>query len=173
MPGINGAMPATREDLFTRLAELGVDTETHEHPPVFTVEEAREHCSHLPGGHCKSLFFKDKKGTLWLVVTVDARRLDLKKLDKAIGAARLSFGKPDLLFEVLGVTPGSVTPFALINDRERRVNVVLDREMMAMDLLNYHPLSNDATTAVTPAGLRAFIASCGHEAREIDFAALG
>ncbi|MFQ5959057.1 MAG: prolyl-tRNA synthetase associated domain-containing protein [Alphaproteobacteria bacterium] len=166
-------MPATRDDLFARLAELGIDTETHEHPSVFTVEEAKTHCSHLPGGHCKSLFFKDKKGELWLVVTLDARRLDLKKLDKAIGAARLSFGRPELLHEVLGVTPGSVTPFALINDRERRVNVVLDREMMAMALLNYHPLSNDATTAITPAGLRAFIASCGHEPKEIDFGALG
>ncbi|MFQ5783492.1 MAG: prolyl-tRNA synthetase associated domain-containing protein [Alphaproteobacteria bacterium] len=166
-------MPATREALFARLEELGIATETHEHPPVFTVEEARRHCAHLPGGHCKSLFFKDKKGALWLVVTLDDRRLDLKSLDRTIGAARLSFGRPELLYEVLGVTPGSVTPFALINDCDRRVNVVLDREMMALDLLNYHPLSNDATTAIRPGDLRAFIASCGHEPRELDLAAPG
>ncbi len=166
-------MPATRADLFARLAELGIETETHEHPPVFTVEEARKHCAHLPGGHCKSLFFKDKKGALWLVVTLDDRRLDLKKLGKAMGAARLSFGRPELLWEVLGVRPGSVTPFALINDTERRVNVILDREMMAFDRLNYHPLTNDATTAIRPDDLRRFIAACGHEARELDLAALG
>ncbi len=164
--------PATREELFARLAELGIGTETHEHPPVFTVEEAQVHCAHLPGGHCKSLFFKDKKRQLWLVVTLDDRRVDLKKLDRAVGAARLSFGRPELLAEVLGVVPGSVTPFALINDREGRVKVVLDREMMAMDLLNYHPLSNDATTAIAPRDLRRFIASCGHEPQDLDFAGL-
>jgi Ala-tRNA(Pro) deacylase len=166
-------MPATREQLLARLAALGIETETWEHPPVFTVEEAQRHCAHIPGGHCKSLFFKDKKGKLWLVVTLDERRLDLKKLDKAIGAARLSFGRPELLYEVLGVTPGAVTPFALINDRAHRVNVVLDRDMMALERLNYHPLANDATTSITPDGLRRFIAACGHAAREIDFAALG
>ncbi len=160
---------ATRDDLFARLTELGVETVTHEHPPVFTVEEARAHCSHLPGGHCKSLFLKDKKGALWLLVTLDHRRVDLKAMSTAMGAARLSFGRPDLLEEVLGITPGAVTPFALINDRDHRVNVVLDREMMTLELLNYHPLGNDATTAIAPAGLRAFIASCGHRAREVDF----
>ncbi len=166
-------MPATRQQLFDRLAELGIATTTHEHPPVFTVEEAKRHCGHLPGGHCKSLFLKDKKRRLWLVVTFDHRAVDLKALAKAIGAARLSFGRPELLYEVLGVGPGSVTPFALINDRERRVGVVLDRAMMDVDLLNYHPLSNDATTALTPAGLLSFIAACRHTPQLVDFDALG
>ncbi len=123
-------MTVSREDLFARFAELGVDTTTHEHPAVFTVEEARAHCGHLPGGHCKSLFLKDKKGQLWLVVTRDDRVVDLKRLAKALGAKTFSFGKPELLMEVLGVIPGSVTPFGLINDTERRVRVVLDAEMM-------------------------------------------
>ncbi len=165
--------PATRDDLFARLSELGIETVTHEHPPVFTVDEARAHCSHLPGGHCKSLFLKDKKGQLWLVVTLDHRRLDLKALAAAVGAARLSFGRAELMQEVLGITPGAVTPFGLINDRAHRVNVVLDREMMGLDLLNYHPLGNDATTAITPQDLHAFIASCGHRPREVDIAGIG
>ena len=166
-------MPATREDLFARLAGLGIETETHEHPPVFTVEEARRHCGHLPGGHCKNLFFKDKNRGLWLVVTLNDRPVDIKATEKAIGSARLSFGKPDLLMEVLGVTPGAVTPFGLINDAGRRVTVVLDREMMGLDLLNYHPLGNDATTAIAPAGLARFIESCGHQPIVLDFAAVG
>ncbi len=166
-------MAATREELFARLAELGIETATHAHPPVFTVEEAVQHCGHLPGGHCKSLFLKDKKGALWLVVTLDHRRVDLKALAGAIGAARLSFGRPELLREALGVSPGSVTPFALINDREGRVNVVLDGAMMDAPVLNYHPLENDATTAIGPDGLRAFLASCGCAPRTLDFDAMG
>ncbi len=165
-------MPATRQELFARLDELGIDTTTYEHPPVFTVEEAKRHCGHLPGGHCKSLFLKDKKGGLWLVVTLDERPVNLKALAKALGAKTFSFAKPELLMEVLGVIPGAVTPFALINDTERRVNLVLDAAMMALDLLNYHPLSNDATTAITPRGLRDVIASFGHQPRLFDFATI-
>ncbi len=164
---------ATRDELFARLAELGVATTTHEHPPVFTVAEARRHCGHLPGGHCKSLFLKSKKGELWLAVTLEDRRVDLKALAGALGCARLSFGRPELLAEALGVTPGSVTPFALINDRGRRVGVALDSAMMDMDVVNYHPLNNDATTAIAPQGLSAFIAWCGHAPRVLDFGALG
>ena len=165
-------MVMTRDDLLARLGDLGIATETFDHAPVFTVEEARIHCSHLPGGHCKSLFLKDKKGQLWLIVTLDSQAIDLKSLSKALGAARFSFGKPDLLHETLGVTPGSVTPFALINDVDLRVSVVLDSAMMAMDRLNYHPLTNDATTAITPRGLHDLIVSLGHSPRIFDFASL-
>ena len=162
----------TRDDLFTRLDDLGIATETFEHPPVFTVEEARIHCGHLPGGHCKNLFIKDKKRRLWLIVTLDSQRIDLKALSTALDAARFSFGKPELLLETLGVTPGSVTPFALINDVDVRVSVVLDAAMMAMDRLNYHPLTNDATTAITPQGLYDLIVSFGHSPRIFDFSTL-
>jgi Ala-tRNA(Pro) deacylase len=164
--------PATRDDLFARLGELGIETETHQHPAVFTVEQAQTHCGHLPGGHCKSLFLKDRKGGLWLVVTLDVRPVNLKALAKALGAKPFSFAKPELLMEMLGVIPGAVTPFALINDTGHRVNLVLDTAMMALDLLNYHPLSNDATTAITPRGLRALIASFGHRPRLFDFATI-
>jgi Ala-tRNA(Pro) deacylase len=166
-------MAATRNELLDRLDDLGIVATTHEHPPVFTVEEAKRHCGHLPGGHCKSLFLKDKKKQLWLVVTLDHRRVDLKALANSLGAARLSFGQPDLLHAALGVSPGSVTPFALINDRETRVSVVLDREMMELELLNFHPLKNDATTALAPDGLLVFITWCGHEPRVVDFDSLG
>ncbi len=165
-------MVMTKDDLFARLDDLGIATETFEHPAVFTVEEARIHCGHLPGGHCKNLFLKDKKGQLWLIVALDSQAIDLKSLSRALGAARFSFGKPELLYKTLGVTPGSVTPFALINDFDLCVSVVLDAAMMAMDRLNYHPLTNDATTAITPQGLHDLIVSFGHSPRVFDFSQL-
>jgi Ala-tRNA(Pro) deacylase len=156
-------MPATRDNLFARLDALGIATTTVEHAPLFTVEQSKALRGDLPGGHCKNLFLKDKKGALWLVVTLEDATVDLKALPARIGAARISFGNAALLEEVLGVTPGSVTPFGLINDTGQRVTVVLDQAMMARDPLNYHPLVNDATTAIAPADLLAFIRSCGHD----------
>ena len=156
-------MPATEEDLFARLSELGIETETVRHPAVFTVEESKALRGDLPGGHTKNLFLKDKKGALWLVVALEDRAIDMKDLRRRIGSAQLSFGRPELLKEVLGIDPGSVTPFAVINDTENRVNVVLDAEMMSFQALNFHPLTNTATTSVTPDGLAAFLRSCGRE----------
>jgi Ala-tRNA(Pro) deacylase len=156
--------PLTPEELFARLDALAIACKTYTHPPVFTVAEAVALRGELPGGHCKSLFLKDKKAGLWL----EERRIDLKRLADALGAPRFSFGNADLLYEVLGVRPGSVTPFALINDRDHRVRVVLDEGMLAHDLLNYHPLENDRTTAIAPADLLRFIDSCGHTPRIVD-----
>ena len=172
METVYNAMVMTRDDLFARLNDLGIATETHRHAPVFTVEEARIHCGHLPGGHCKNLFLKDKKGRLWLIVALDSQAINLKALSTALGCARFSFGKPELLNDILGVTPGSVTPFALINDADCRVSVVLDAAMMALDRLNYHPLANDATTAIAPQGLHDLIVSFGHSPRIFDFSCL-
>lgn len=160
---------ASESDLFERLQSLGIESTTHRHPAVFTVEESRLLRGQLPGAHCKSLFLKDKKDQLWLVVALEDRPVDLKTLPKNIGAARLSFGKPELLLEVLGVVPGSVTPFALINDRQTRVRVVLDKGMLDHELLNYHPLTNTATTAISAADLVRFIRSCGHDPVILDF----
>ncbi|MDA0219242.1 MAG: prolyl-tRNA synthetase associated domain-containing protein [Proteobacteria bacterium] len=156
-------MALSPDDLLARLDALGIAHTTHRHPAVYTVEEARAHCGHLPGCHCKNLFLKDKKGQLWLVVARDDAAIDMKSLDRRIGAARLSFGKPELLAEVLGVVPGSVTPFALANDTQGQVRVVLDAVMMQADLVNYHPLTNEATTALAPADLVAFLRATGHE----------
>jgi len=158
----------SREQLLDRLGEIGIAHETIDHPAVFTVEEAQAHTSHLPGGHCKSLFLKDKKGGLWLLVCLDHRRIDMNRLSKVLGCPRLSFGKPDLLLDILGVTPGSVTPFALINDSEHRVQPLLDKAMLDHGLLNYHPLTNEATTTIRAADLSLFIEAMGHKLVVID-----
>lgn len=161
---------ATPEELLVRLAALGLRAPTIRHRPVFTVEESKRERGQLPGGHCKSLFLRDRKERMFLVVALEDRRIDLKKLSDVIGAGRLSFGSADRLMRVLGVIPGSVTPFALINDRQRQVDVVLDADMMKLDPLHYHPLSNDMTTAIAPGDLLAFIAACGHQPRILDLA---
>ncbi|WP_416897565.1 MAG: prolyl-tRNA synthetase associated domain-containing protein [Minwuia sp.] len=156
-------MAATRDELMAFLDGLDVETETVEHPPVFTVEEAQAHRGDLDGGHTKNLFLKDKKGGLWLVVCLEDRRVDLKALRKRLGAPQFSFGKPDLLIEVLGIEPGSVTPFSLINDTEGRVTAVFDKGMLELSPLNFHPLKNDATTQITPQDLLKFARATGHE----------
>ncbi len=161
-------MSTTPDQLFQRLAELNINASTTEHEAVFTVEQARALRGEIPGGHCKNLFLKDKKGALWLVVCLEDAVIDLKALPALIGAARISFGKAELLGEVLGVEPGSVTPFALINDTAHRVNVVLDAKMMQHDMVSYHPLINTATVTLAPDDLLTFISSCGHEPQIIE-----
>jgi Ala-tRNA(Pro) deacylase len=154
--------------LFNRLGELGIKTVTVSHPPVFTVDEAKRLRGSLPGGHCKSLFLRNKKAEMWLVVTLEDRVLDLKLLGERIGAGRVSFGSAERLMQYLGVIPGAVTPFAILNDRERLVRVVLDAEMMRHTPLNYHPLRNDRTTAITPEDLVRFLEAEGHPPRVVD-----
>ena len=132
--------PATPADLFAFFEKLGIAAETAEHAPVFTVAESRAIKAAIPGGHSKNLFLKDRKGRLFLVVARDETAIDLKRLHEAIGAAgRLSFGSAELLRETLGVEPGSVTPFALLNDADGRVAVVLDAALMAFTRVNFHP----------------------------------
>jgi Ala-tRNA(Pro) deacylase len=160
-------------ELLRRLDDIGIAHTTVVHTPVFTVEEAERHTGHLPGGHCKNLFLKDRKGGLWLLVCLNRRRIDVNRLAKVLGCARLSFGRAELLQEVLGVTPGAVTPFALINDHGHRVQPLLDRALLDCDRLNYHPLTNAATTTIAAADLPKFIAACGHEARVLDLDGTG
>lgn len=156
------AHPLSPEDLFARLDALGIAHRTYRHPPVFTVAEAAALRGSLPGGHCKSLFLKDKKGGFWLAIMLEERHIDLKKLALRLAAPRFSFANAEDLDRVLGVRPGSVTPFALVNDVEFRVTPVLDAGMLEHDPLNYHPLENDRTTAIAPADLLRFIAEGGH-----------
>jgi Ala-tRNA(Pro) deacylase len=162
--------PLTPDALLARLDALGIAHRTYTHPPVFTVEEAKSLRGALPGGHCKSLFLKDKKAGLWLVVALEECRIDLKALADRLGAPRFSFGSAALLHEVLGVRPGSVTPLAAINDAAGRVAVVLQRAMLAHDPLNYHPLENTCTTAIGPDDLVRFLGACGHAPRIVEFA---
>ena len=161
-------MSTTSDQLIQHLTDLGINTTTTRHEAVFTVEQARALRGEIPGGHCKNLFLKDKKGALWLVVCLEDAVVDLKALPALIGAARISFSKAELLGEVLGVEPGSVTPFALINDTSHQVNVVLDAKMMQHDVVSYHPLVNTATVTLTPDDLLKFISSCGHEPQIIE-----
>ena len=160
-------MPATRADLFQRFQDLGIQTKTLDHAPVFTVEEAKQVHDDMPGGHCKNLFCKDEKGMLWLIISLEDAVINLKAAPAKIGSKRLTFGKPELLMEILGVEPGSVTPFGLINDTTNRTNVILDEAMMREPLLNFHPLRNEATTAIAAQDLIRFITSCGHVPRVV------
>jgi Ala-tRNA(Pro) deacylase len=161
VPAISSS--ATDRDLFRRLDKLGIAYRTFEHVPVFTVEESRAVCADILGCHTKNLFLKDRRDGLWLVVAREHLRIDLNALAKQLDVARFSFGAADLLIGVLGVPPGSVTPFALINDSEGRVRVILDEGMLALDPLNFHPLRNDRTTAISPSDLLKFIRATAHE----------
>lgn len=161
-------MPVTPRDLFAYIADLGIDTTTVHHPAVFTVEEARTVRGDLPGGHSKSLFLRNKKGAMWLVVTDEDRPIDLKGLAARLGAGRFSFGSAERLMRYLGVTPGAVTPFAVINDADRLVRVVIDRDLLELDPLNFHPLVNTQTTAISPDDLLQFLEATGHPPQIID-----
>ncbi len=158
-------MPASRADLFAMLDSLGIQTKTYEHSAVFTVAESLDIEKAMPGGHTKNLFLKDKKDRLFLVVALNDAAIDMKTLHKTLACDRLSFGKADLLEEVLGIKPGSVTPFSIMNDTAARVTIVLDATMMDELLLNYHPLENTATTAIACEDLMRFIRATGHEPR--------
>ena len=163
MPGM-----ATPEDLYARFKALGIKTETHTHRPVFTVAESRGLRGALPGIHCKTLFLKDKKSFLWLCVVEESRRMDVRALSDLLGSARLSFARPERVNQHLGVEPGAVTPFALINDTEAAINVAIDADIMAAEIANFHPLVNDRTTAIRPGDLIRFIEGCGHRPVIVD-----
>ena len=163
----------TRAELMAFLDAHGIGHTTVEHRAVFTVGEGEDIKAALPGGHSKNLFLKDHKDQLWLVSALGQTRIDLKALPAAIGSARLSFGRAELLEDVLGVTAGSVTAFALINDTQHRVRFVLDAALAAADPVNFHPLTNTATTAVSQAGFRRFLAAVGVEPLIVDFSSVG
>jgi Ala-tRNA(Pro) deacylase len=163
-------MPASRADLTAYLEKLGIQTATVEHPPLFTVEQSQKLRGEIAGGHTKNLFLKDKKDAVFLVVAGEDAEVDMKSLHRRIGSARLSFGRPELLAEFLGVAPGSVTPFGVINDVERRVTVILDEGLMRHEVLNFHPLENTATTTIRSEDLLRFLRATGHEPRTLPVA---
>jgi len=156
-------MAIDRKTLFARLDELAIRSTTVEYAPMFTVEQSASLRGSLPGAHTKNLFLTDKDGSMVLVVAKDDTRVDLKSLAGRLGLGRLSFGKAELLASVLGVPPGSVTPFALINDTARQVQVVVDAALMDFAEVNCHPLENSATTRLSTGDLLRFIEVCGHE----------
>jgi Ala-tRNA(Pro) deacylase len=162
----------TRADLMALLDSLGVKTTTHDHPAVFRVGEGEEIKAAIPGAHTKNLFLKDAKRQLWLISAADRTVIDLKRLHHVIGSARLSFGAAELMEETLGVTPGSVTAFGLINDTSHRVRFVLDRVLAEAGRVNFHPLTNTATTGIDRAGFQAFLKAVGVTPMVVDFGAM-
>ncbi len=153
---------STRHALFARLATLGITTTTKDHAAVFTVAESKDLQKTLPGAHTKNLLLKDAKGRLFLVIAQAETEIHLKTLHKKIGAARLSFAKPEILQATLKLTPGSVTAFGLMNDPDHKVQVIIDANLMDHALINCHPMENTATTTIQRNDLLDFIADCGH-----------
>ena len=162
-----------RDRLTAWLADTGVDHVTHDHPAVFRVEEGMDLKANLPGAHTKNLFLKDHKGRLWLISARQDTVIDLKRAAGAMGSGRLSFGNETLMWETLGVRPGSVTALGLINDTDRRVTFVLDRRLWDADIVNVHPLTNTATTALDQSAFRRVLELMGREPIVVDFGALG
>ena len=164
------SQPTTPADLFAFFDAHAIAHSTLEHPAVFRVEEGQEIKAALPGAHTKNLFLKDAKDQLWLISALGETRIDLKRLPATIGSAKLSFGREEILYDALGVRPGSVTLFALINDPGHRVRVVLDKALFEHKTVNFHPLANTATTAVSLDGMMAFLKTLGIEPQVVDFA---
>ena len=162
----------TRADLIAFLDELGVEHRTLDHPAVFRVGEGDEIKAALPGAHTKNLFLKDAKDQLWLISAEGHTQIDLKRLPPVIGSGRLSFGNAALMEQTLGVTPGSVTAFGLINDTQHRVRFVLDAVLADAEVVNFHPLTNTATTGIPREGFRKFLSALGVEPLIVDFEAM-
>ena len=164
--------PLSPQTLLTQLDAWGLSTTTHWHEAVFRVDEGHDLKANIPGAHTKNLFLKDDKGQLWLISAEQSSHIDLKALPKIIGSGRVSFGSEDRLFDALGVRPGSVTALALINDHEGRVKFILDRVLFEADHVNFHPLTNEATTNLTQSDFRAFLAKIGRDYCVFDFKAM-
>lgn len=162
-------LPTSPDDLMARLEALDIPYTLHHHKAVFTVAESDEVDAQIPGTHCRNLFLRDDKKNFFLVVLQNATQVDLKKLPVLIDSKKLSFGASDKLWEHLGVRPGSVCPYSIINDTAGMVKICLDKSMMETDIVNFHPLLNTMTIGVKPADLTRFIENCGHTAHIIDF----
>jgi len=157
-------MPKTEDELYAFLADLGITVSTTRHPPLFTVADSQALRGTIAGAHTKNLFLKDKKDNFFLVTVDEDAEVDLNQIHHLIGAAsRVSFGKPEMLMELLGVVPGAVTVFGLINDTQGRVKTVLDAALMENDIVNGHPLTNEATSSIRSADLLRFIEATGRE----------
>lgn len=164
-------LPTTENDVLEKLQALDIHYEYYEHDPIFTVEEGAHLKADIPGVHCRNLFMRDKKKNSYLLVAANETQIDLKKLPDVIGAGRLSFGSPDRLWEYLGIRPGSVNPFTVMNDPEHKVDLILDADMMAAEIVNYHPMDNAATIGLTPADLIRFFEALDYPYRIVDLKA--
>ena len=151
-----------------RLDALGIASTRHDHPPVATVEEAVRHWADIPATHCKNLFLRNQKGDRhYLVIVEHAKRVDLRRLAEQIGDGKLSFASPERLKTYLGLTPGSVSPFGLINDSSRAVRVVIEGDLKAATRLSFHPNINTVTLTIAGADFTRFLEACGHIAQYV------
>jgi len=166
---VDGTSPAAPDDLFEKLASLNIEVTTVQHPPVFTVDEAKSLRGEIRGCHTKNLFLRNKKGKMWLLVCLEDRPIDLKELAGRLNAGRLSFGSAERLAQYLGVIPGAVTPFAIVNDKTSAVKVAVDQAILDRGPLNCHPLDNAQTTTIRSEDLLKFLEAEGHTAQFIDF----
>jgi len=165
-------MPSTRSELFSKLDTLRIPHKTYDHAPVFTVEESTAIKAQMPGGHSKNLFLKDKAGAFFLICAQSDTPIKINKLHPVLGCKRLSFGKPEALLDKLGVTPGSVTLFSIMNDQAGEVTLIIDQRLTEHDLVNFHPLLNDATTAISSDDMIKFAKATGHDPVILDLASL-
>ncbi|MFC2164877.1 prolyl-tRNA synthetase associated domain-containing protein [Acidobacteriota bacterium] len=158
------------QKVYDILTELGISYTSHSHPPVFTVEEAEKHWDTITGAHCKNLFLRNKKGTRHYLVVVESRKqVDLRSLTGRLGADRLSFASPDRLMRFLGLEPGAVSPFGLINDKDNKVEVVVDRGLQEAKRVNFHPNVNTATVGLSYEDFEKFLEWCGNKIRYLVF----
>lgn len=169
-PGVlrDGRPPMAPDALLARLSDMGIEAETVRHRPVFTVEEARRYRGDLPGLHVKNLFVRDRKGAMWLVVALENRPIDLRAVAETLGHRRFSFGSPRRLMEYLGVVPGAVTPFAVVNDTGGEVRVAFDTGLRDAEAWNFHPLDNAMTTTIVPGDMLRFLAAVDHSPVWVD-----
>jgi Ala-tRNA(Pro) deacylase len=165
-------LPTSPEKLMEKLNDLGIAYTLYHHEAVFTVEESNKVDANISGTHCRNLFLRDKKKKNYLLVLQNATDVDMKKLPDVLGSGRLSFGSNERLWQHLGVRPGSVCPFSIINDKDNQVKILLDKSMMETDIVNYHPLLNTMTIGLTPADLLKFIESTSHEAHIVDLSSV-
>ena len=168
------SLPTSPETLLDKLTSLDISFTTHTHPPLRTVEDAKafrgDLPGDLPGSHIKNLYLRDRKKRNFLLVAQEDRQIDLKSLGGQIGSDRLSFGSADRLFEMLGVRPGAVSPFTLINDPDHKVQLILDADLVGQPCLYAHPLVNDMTLGLSGADLLRFTAYTGHQPQLLSFA---
>jgi Ala-tRNA(Pro) deacylase len=165
----DGGTPATSLDLIERLRQLEIEVPVLEHEAVYTVEEAKAVRGDLEGCHTKNLFVRNKKEAMWLVTCLADRTVDLRWLGEHIGGGRLSFGSARRLMKYLGITPGAVSPFAVVNDTERKVRVVLDREVLKREPINFHPLDNRLTVTIGAQDFLRFLEAERHSPQIINF----
>jgi len=161
--------PATPSALMACLSRLNIVVQTHTHAPLMTVKESQSLRGEIAGLHSKNLFLKEKNQNLWLIVCEEGRVIDLKTLRKHIKSTNLSFARPETLQQVLGVQPGSVTPFSVMNDTDDKVQVVLDKTLADATAVNFHPLTNTQTLTISGPDLVLFLKAHHHDPIFVDF----